>query len=227
MFKLFLKTLWGTFTAPVSKYRYDIFSNAFTDRKRADRYDVTKRFRKTRNNISCSVLQNEKQYKDNILLEVAFAQIGELKTANGLKNGVIIRDVYKDKRVMELCYRFPLKVLVSEGYERRIVRKYLKDYVPDELLMDLHHKGLQSADYRFRIKKCWDDKKSEIKQTILDSRVSNYIDLSKFEREFAKMTSDNLDTNGILVDQVLVLYIMAEYMGKVEKSNNLVRKLAD
>lgn len=225
--KLFLNNLWETYTIPLLKYRCDIFENAFTDQKKANKYNLTKRFRKTLNNIPCATLQTEKQYRDNILMEVAFAQIGELKTASGLKNGVIIRDVYKDKRLMELCYRFPLKVFVSEGCERRIVRKYLKEYVPEELRMDLRHKGLQSADYKFRIKKCWNDRKQEIKQTICESEVSNFIDLQKFENEFNNITVDSLDTDSLIPDQVLVLYILAKYMERVDKNNNSVRNLAD
>lgn len=227
IFRLLLSSIWETLTVPIIKYKSDIYKNAFTDKKKAKDFGVTKRFRKALNNIPCTVLQNEKKYRKNILMEVAFAQIGEMKTANGLKNGVMIRDIYKDKRVMELCYRFPIKVFVSEGCERKIIRKYLKRYVPDELCTDMRHKGLQSADYLYRIKKCWDIRKDEIKNTILNSKVRNYIDIQKFEKEFAAMTSDNLDAGNMLADQVLVLYIMAVYLDRIEKSNNSVRKLVD
>lgn len=74
-------------------------------------------------------------------------------TKYGLYHGIVIRDPSADKRMLELCLRLPYKCFASDGVERRLVREYLKDYLPDKIRCEVIRRGRQSQDAALRMEK--------------------------------------------------------------------------
>jgi asparagine synthase (glutamine-hydrolysing) len=98
-------------------------------------------------------LRSEKQFRDNLLSPLVLQLMGLYATKDGLYNGIIIRDPTKDKRMIELCLRIPYKWYGWDGLDRRLVREYLKDYVPNKIRLIGSHRGRQSGDAAMRYDK--------------------------------------------------------------------------
>jgi asparagine synthase (glutamine-hydrolysing) len=86
--------------------------------------------------------------------KMTMIQIGEFETHLSLITGVLLRDPTKDRRLIEFCLKLPANQFVHRGVERRLVREYMKDYLPAEILTE-RHKGIQSADLVHRLNKNW------------------------------------------------------------------------
>ncbi len=118
------------------------------------------------------LLQNDKRYweenrdykkaiQSNINW-IAMRQIGEMKTKQSLATGVLLRDPTGDKRVLEFCIRLPIFQYCRDGIDRRLVRVYMKDLLPEHIIQE---KGLgrQSIDLKCRMAPHW----KEIRETWL------------------------------------------------------------
>ncbi len=89
-------------------------------------------------------------------------QQGMFDTIMGLIYGVLIRDPAKDKRIVELCCRLPVKCMLAGNAERGMVRTYMKGLVPDEILDNVQYRGVQSADYCYRSRLLWHNHKNKV-----------------------------------------------------------------
>lgn len=109
-------------------------------------------------------------------------QLGMFDTVMGLIYGVLIRDPAKDKRVVELCCRLPVKCMLAGGVEQGLVRTYMKGLVPDEILDDLHHQGVQSADYCYRSRLQWRNYRAKVLAALELPELQKYVDSARLSR---------------------------------------------
>lgn len=105
-------------------------------------------------------------------------QLGMFDTVMGLIYGVLIRDPAKDKRVVELCCRLPVKCMLAGGVEQGLVRTYMKGLVPDEILDDLHRQGIHSADYCYRSRLLWRNYRTKVLAALELPALQKYVDSS-------------------------------------------------
>ncbi|MGL5151705.1 MAG: asparagine synthase-related protein [Clostridium sp.] len=91
------------------------------------------------------------ELRRNIISPVGLSHIGVIENKVKLATGVALRDPTRDKRIIEFCLSLPLDIFLKNGVDRRLVREGLKEYIPDEVRMNSFKKGLQSADWAFRI----------------------------------------------------------------------------
>ena len=88
------------------------------------------------------------------MLDMPVSQnVNTYDTKFGLHYGVINRDPSKDKRMIELLMAMPDDQFTDDGIERRLIRKYLDDLIPDEIRMEVFRRGRQSADLVDRLNK--------------------------------------------------------------------------
>ncbi len=118
------------------------------------------------------------QRRNALVSGLLFQLVGLYETKDGLYNGILIRDPSKDKRMIELCLRLPFKCFAWNGVERRLVRDYLDDVVPDEIRLINRNRGRQSGDAVIRYdmyglpngEKTWD---------VLIGRMKSYFNIDK------------------------------------------------
>ena len=75
----------------------------------------------------------------------ALRQIGEYEVKLSLATGVVPRDPTRDRRLITLVLSLPVEQFTHDGQERRLVRQYLKGWIPPEILEDEFHKGRQGV----------------------------------------------------------------------------------
>ncbi len=153
-----------------------------TDKKLAKRYGTGRDTRRILRAGGGSMIENRRQRLMTLYDPIALNQLGMFDTIMGLIHGIIIRDPTKDKRMVELCGILPPSCMAAGGWERGQVRKFMEGYVPETILKDVNRRGLQSADYYFRIRKNWNDLKSEVIDDLSDPELMNYADKNAAER---------------------------------------------
>ena len=94
-----------------------------------------------------------RQQNSFILSKNVAQAISIYDTKFSLYHGVIIKDPTRDKRLVELITHLPDSEFCDEGLERRLVREYLDDIVPNEIRLDPVHRGRQGADAILRMQK--------------------------------------------------------------------------
>lgn len=118
------------------------------------KYKVNKRFRKERINTLNEGWVTMKQVHQYMYMKTALSQIGEIETKLSLATGVIIKDPTRSKQMLLFVMSLPWGQFVRNGQERYLVREYMKDIIPKEILCKTERsKGLQSADFVWRLKR--------------------------------------------------------------------------
>lgn len=102
----------------------------------------------------------------------------EGETKFSLETGVISRDPTRDKRLITLLLSYPYTQFVDATYQRRLIRLYLKDYIPHEIL-DTQTKGMQSSDLVYLMHSIWKGLAEELKTTVSDPAFSDLIKKDK------------------------------------------------
>ena len=123
--------------------------------------------------------EDYKEYCKAMFDRRAFRQIGETATKNSLATGVLMRDPTRNKHIIEFCRRIPLSQYVKGGEDRRLVRVYLKDILPEHVIM-YHQIGKQSADLKYRLSRDWEETREEwLQQYTKYNGKSEYVDCEK------------------------------------------------
>ena len=120
-------------------------------------------------------------------------------------------------RVITMCCRFPVSEDLAGDMERGKIRSYMQGLVPDSILKDLSHRGLQSADYEYRCSLMWNRQAESIIRHINNPYLKHYVDNNRLceflkrinssgknESIAAKHTNDNLP-NEILPTEILTI----------------------
>lgn len=186
----------------------DLFTDVYINPELINRYNIKKRFIKSgyAENVQLYTSRAIKPYMFN---KIALIQIGELETHLSLSTGVLFRDPTRDKRMIEYCLKLPEDQFVHNGIERRLVREYLHDYLPKEIILD-RHVGLQSADMANRLLKNWDHIHHECCALLEEDIASKLLDLPKIRDKMQlykeKLPTDNFELMKILYSILLVKF---------------------
>ncbi len=133
-------------------------------------------------------------------------QLGMFDTVMGLIYGVLIRDPAKDKRVVELCCRLPVKCMLAGGVEQGLVRTYMKGLIPDEILDDLYRQGIHSADYCYRSRLLWRNYRAKVLAALELPALQKYVDsalLGGLLDRLRNTTAENLSETDLRQANVL------------------------
>lgn len=192
--------------------RADIFLDVLVNKELARQYKTDVRLRQGFYNCDYTIIPKWYDIKSDMFSKLEFSQVGEFKTKLGLKYGLLLRDPLADKHMIELTMSLPFSCFVSEGYERRLVRKYMKGIIPDSILTNTSHRGLQGADYLHRYTKQWDKVKEQFYQTILSEKLLPYIEKEK-AIEYLKLFEHHFDVNRFAeFRQLTILFSMSKFI---------------
>lgn len=140
------------------------------------------------------------------------AQLSIYDTHFGLMYGLIVRDPLKDKRLIELCTSLPIECTVAGNVERALVRTYMKGIVPDSILENRYHRGLQGADMVYRMQMDWDVWKPKITELLSSDSLQSLLDASLFQelqQELQQSTAESLTEE--FLQKVCILYSVSTY----------------
>lgn len=127
-------------------------------------------------------MDSEKEHKQFMYDLCILQHLGLYDTKLGLMHGIVLRDPTKDKRIIELCMALPMECFVNHGIERRMVREYMEGIIPKEIREDVNRRGLQSADFVFRLNKQWSLYKEEIFKLLENESLYAVLDKEKLQQ---------------------------------------------
>ncbi|EIT86519.1 asparagine synthase [Fictibacillus macauensis ZFHKF-1] len=73
-----------------------------------------------------------------------------------LRYGLVDRDPTNDLRVVKFCYSVPEDQFVKDGYNRALIRRAMKGYLPDDIRLNMTKRGVQGTDGIHRMVKAGD-----------------------------------------------------------------------
>lgn len=128
-----------------------------------------------------SIMDSKAQWKSAVFSESILQHLGMFDTKISLMTGVLMRDPTKDKRMIELCLSYPIDCFIIDGEERALVRNFLRGIVPNELLDDKNRRGLQGADFRYRLERNKSINTDKIAECLKNPRLNVYMKKEKIK----------------------------------------------
>ncbi|MBM7567328.1 asparagine synthase-related protein [Paenibacillus sacheonensis] len=171
--------------------------------------------------LSGSLRHDAMEARSNQLHSLIIANLrGTKGTKLSLKYGIWDRDPTCDPRVVRFCLSVPLEQSVRDGYDRALIRRATKGYLPDKVRLNQQIRGVQAADWIHRMKPHWHAFTEEVEQLCSDGIVHSYMDVAKIKAALTKVGSTpkdeqafNLDTR-ILMRSVIVYRFLKQVMNE-------------
>ncbi len=100
------------------------------------------------------------------------------------------RDPTNDLRVAKFCLSVPENQFVKDGYSRSLIRRSMKDILPDEVRLNQKTRGIQGADGLHRMIPVWGRFINELENMCKDSCVQKYLNIKMIKQAINNMKSD-------------------------------------
>lgn len=215
--KAFLKSLIkNTFTYHTRFFHpnmMDCYQNNVTRKELGEQYALSKRFQKE---VLCfPPIKTLPIMRNEMYLPRAYAQIGEIDTKNSLAYGILTRDPLRNVRFVELCLSLPMRCYVNDTYDRRLVREFMHDIVPDSIRTDIRHRGRQSGDNAYRISKSWDFMQNQIHDSIFSPRTTHFLDPKRMHELFDNLNANTLEEHEMDMRMIVDSYLFSEYLKRL------------
>ena len=104
-----------------------------------------------------------------------------------LRYGMWDRDPTSDLRVIQFCLSLPDDQFVNNGLDRALIRKATKGYLPDKVRLNQKVRGVQAADWLYRMEPVWGSFIAELKLVVSDPICSAYLNMDILKNILAKM----------------------------------------
>ena len=114
-----------------------------------------------------------------LVCPMQFIHKGFYYTNLGLNHHFIMIDPTQTVEMVEFCMSLPLECFMHNGIERRLVREYLKDMLPEAITSMNKGFGLQSADFYYRVNRDFDKHKEHVFRNLDEPLLREYLDASK------------------------------------------------
>ena len=152
----------------------------------------------------------------------ALRQVGESELHESLLSGIVFRDPTRDRRLIELTLSIPIDTFVNADTDRRLVREYMKDIIPPEIVSDQFHRGSQGDAVLDDIRTNW----KRIKEELI-SKYNLYAGkkyLCKQELcKWIEQIDERAESNSFQLMKAVYLGYLCEYLENIEslKANKI------
>lgn len=198
----------------------DVLKNTIVKSSLLRYYKVSKAIKTIRKSSGGTIMDSAKQRRDFLYYLQGLAQLGAYDTRLGLMHKLIIRDPLKDKRLLEFCAMVPMDCLVHHGIERAMVRLFMQGIIPQSILSDLHHRGLQSADFMHRIALNWREIYLKVSVIFDHKDIKRYCSERKLTELRQRLVLDHPPEENDLI-QVMHLYSVTLFLNHYRMETTL------
>ncbi len=159
-----------------------------------EKYGMRKVFKKREQSFGYMFMASEKNRANDVLDKATAQNKNIYNTKLGLYHGLIVKDPTDDKRILELVLTLPRSEFYKDGVDRRLVRAYLDDVVPDGIRLEYIKRGIQGADSSYRVNH-FGKEKLKTKPTEL---LWDYVEKDNFIKLLGKDKFDGDDMYDVL-----------------------------
>ena len=209
--KRFLKVFLQTFRdEKVMKYK--LGEDCFLKQSDIDKYHVEKQERKIMRSRGTGTMDSRRQREGFGFMPLVYQHMGFYDTYDSLRYGILSVDPTLTKEMVELCLGMPIDCFVHKGKERRAIRDYMKGYVPDSILDNYAGRGVQAADYAFRVNRDWDVIRDDVNRLLNNSELLEYVDKNKLQRLLDEINANEYHLDKTVVAEAAVISSLSAFL---------------
>lgn len=168
----------------LAKFKNEFFKNQLVNPNLAKKYNEKKRLLSYKLGNTYKKFHTVKDYRKAMYDEGLLSYTGELNTKLGLAGGVVIRDPAKDVRMIDFCVNLPMECFTNNTIDRWLVRGNMTEFMPNSILLNTRHKGLQSADWIYRLNLNWNEIEPELETQCFSPLIKDFIAEDKIQQFF-------------------------------------------
>ncbi|WP_416149847.1 asparagine synthase-related protein [Salipaludibacillus sp. HK11] len=171
-----------------SKNKFDE-SLSLINPKLARKFNVNEKIKKYGIDITGSSIQSESEFRRTHFEKLyTWNKSGVANTKLSLKHSLWDRDPTNDIRVIQFCLGIPEEQYANKGLERSLIRRSTINFIPDQVRLNHHSRGVQSADVIFRMLSIWNRFVEELKQLTADPRISEILNIEMIKNILQKFS---------------------------------------
>lgn len=187
MVKYYLENAVNYFT---SYFKFRLYG--LVKKEYSKKYNLLKRERKELHAYGTDIFSTKRQRRAFIYNRYFFQHIGFYDTYVSLLYGVYTVDPTEMVDMIEFCLKIPIEYQVKGDIERRTIREYMKEYLPECVYSNRVGRGIQCADIDYRVNRDWDDVKEGIRNDLSNPLLKRYLDNEEI-RSLQKLTEESDD----------------------------------
>jgi asparagine synthase (glutamine-hydrolysing) len=104
---------------------------------------------------------------------------GSFGARMSVRYGLWERDVTADLRLIRFCLSLPPEQYIQQGMGRSLVRRAMKQHLPDEVRLNQHIRGVQGVDWIHRMLPSWPMFRQELGELCSDPEANHYLNTCK------------------------------------------------
>jgi len=192
--------------------RFDRFENVVVKRSLISKWNVAERLDRVKANMLIHRFSDYREDRKTRADLLPLTHIGAVETKLSLANGITIRDPSRDKRIFEFCLAVPPQQFVKDGQERYLLRRAMANVLPDPIRLNIVTKGLQSADWIYRLAPNIASLIAEMEQALDKGELDSYVESAKIREAMAELVQESKPVNDAALRAVLVALIFARFV---------------
>ncbi len=114
---------------------------------------------------------------------------GKVGCKQSLRHALWERDATNDLRVIRFCLSVPEEQYVQNGFDRSLIRRATKHYLPDQIRLNQKVRGIQGADGLHRLLPQWRGLVSELRQVLEEPAVAGYLNIKELSRALQTLSA--------------------------------------
>ena len=213
--KYFIKVFFKTWQA-THPDKYKPGDDCFLKQEHIRTYHVEAQERKLLKQRGSGLMDSERQRNGFGFMPLVYQHMGFYDTLGSLRYGILSVDPTLTKEMVELCLSLPIDCYVKNGKERRAIRDYMKGYVPDVILDNFAGRGVQAADFAFRVNRDWDSIKDEVFTLLNNPKLQEYLDKQKLEELTDELKQKEYRLEKTDVAKAAVIASLSAFLNQVE-----------
>ncbi|MEC5424048.1 asparagine synthase-related protein [Virgibacillus sp. C22-A2] len=163
----------------------------FINRDFAQNTNVYAKLRENNLDENGIVFKNLTKYRRNYYNQAhVWNKSGVASTNLSLRYSLWDRDPTNDLNVIRFCLAIPEEQYVTGGMERSIIRRAMKDYLPDKVRLNQSSRGIQGADVVHRMTSDWSGFLNELHELAEDENISEFININVIKECLSKLGND-------------------------------------
>ncbi len=162
-------------------YTQQDLSNPFVKKEILEEYGLTKADEYYNLLSSANILKSHADYSKEVFYPALLNYMGEIETKLSLYTGAIIRDPTKDINIFSYCLAIPYEYFCYKGIPRYLIRGFMKDLIPEDILYPIKRKGVQNADWLMRLNKDFEEVKHQLLVEMEKGKIKEYVDEKKWD----------------------------------------------
>jgi asparagine synthase (glutamine-hydrolysing) len=152
---------------------------------------------------------------------------GTSGTKLSLQYGVQSHDPTNDIRVINFCLSIPIEKFFGDGFDRALIRRATKGYLPDTVRLNQRTRGIQGVDSIQRMSSSWGMFVDEINLLCLDPLAKQYLNVEVLKTAIETLRKNirgeySLDPNFRILMRSIIVYRFLKKLKGGEKNEKRV-----